>query len=106
MSYKMKGFSGFKSPLKQNEYVQLFDDEGNQIREPYINKRLDAAEKIKNMPIAKGLKGEARSEKDKYTTTTAQEAVDAINKQLKKKKTKEIANKWKEKWIKEEEKIT
>ena len=42
MSYKMKGFSGFKSPLKQDEKCYI-DDEGKTVC-PQSNKKLVSKE--------------------------------------------------------------
>ena len=47
MSYKMKGFSGFKSPLKQ-DYKVLDDKELEESRKR-MNSRADAIEDMKNM---------------------------------------------------------
>jgi hypothetical protein len=95
MAYKMKGFSGFgNSPLKQDYTTQTVTDEDLEKSRNRMNARADAIEKIKNMPIAKGLKGEARSEKDKYTTKGEKEAIIAINEQLREKRIKATTSKW------------
>ena len=57
MTFKMKGFSGFKSPLKQ-DYKVLDDKELEESRKR-MNSRADAIEKMKNM---KGLA--ARDDED------------------------------------------
>jgi small-conductance mechanosensitive channel len=95
MGYKMKGFSGFgNSPLKQDYTTQTVTDEDLEKSRNRMNARADAIEKIKNMPIAKGLKGEARSEKDKYTTKGEKEAITAINEQLREKRVKATTDEW------------
>ena len=76
MSYKMKGFSGFKSPLKK-DYKVLDGKELEESRKR-MNSKADAIEDIKSM-------GEARGRAEDYKTTGEKEAIVVINKQLKKK---------------------
>ena len=48
MSYKMKGFSGFKSPLKQDYKILTTDKELEDARKR-MNRSTDAVEEIKNI---------------------------------------------------------
>jgi|TARA_R110002012_G_scaffold128338_2_gene280732 hypothetical protein len=81
----MKGFSGFKSPLKQ-DYKVLDDKELEESRKR-MNSRADAIEQIKSM--------ENRSlEAEDYMAKGAKEGVAAINRQLKEKRIKKVTDKW------------
>jgi hypothetical protein len=97
MTFKMKGFSGFKSPLKQ-DYKVLDDKELEESRNR-LNARADAIEQIKNMGNIKGIKAED------YMTKGEKEGIVAINKQLIKKKNQPINPGGNDKWEKAKEKV-
>ena len=88
MSYKMKGFSGFKSPLKQ-DYKVLDDKELEESRKR-MNSRADAIEDMKNM-------GKLKGQAEDYITTGEKEGIAVINRQLKEKRIKKVTDKWGEK---------
>ena len=76
MSYKMKKFSGFKSPLKQ-DYKVLDDEELEKSRER-MNSKADAIADMKNI-------GKVKGQAEDYTATGEKEGIVVINKQLKNK---------------------
>ena len=96
MSYKMKGFSGFKSPLKQ-DYKVLDDKELEESRNR-LNARADAIEQIKNM-------GNIKGKAEDYMTKGEKEGIVAVNKQLIKKKNQPINPGGNDKWEKAKEKV-
>tara|TARA_R100001594_G_scaffold71373_1_gene105972 strand:- start:64 stop:354 length:291 start_codon:yes stop_codon:yes gene_type:complete len=77
MSYKMKGFSGFKSPLKQDYKILTTDKELEDARKR-MNRSTDAVEEIKNIGKGVGIK-----KGEEYMATGADEAMIVINRQLK-----------------------
>mgnify|MGYP003651162041 CR=1 FL=1 len=92
----MKGFSGFKSPLKQ-DYKVLDDKELEESRNR-LNARADAIEQIKNM-------GNIKGKAEDYMTKGEKEGIVAVNKQLIKKKNQPINPGGNDKWEKAKEKV-
>ena len=64
MSYKMKGFSGFKSPLKQDYKILTTHKELEDARKR-MNRRADAVEEIKNIGKEKKKKDKIKEEVNK-----------------------------------------
>ena len=96
MSFKMKGFSGFKSPLKQDYTTQTVTDEDLEKSRKRMNAKADAIEKIKSMSNEPLVPSKAED----YVTKGEKEGIVAINKQLKNREQyqdrQEKLKKWRE----------